>query len=416
MYWGKTKSAESRLADICKSTPIVDTHNDFPYLLRLQLHNEFQSEPKFTFTSALKSNTDLPRLKKGRIGVQFFSCFIECKFSDHLYQDFNKPNSAVRDTMEQIDVTKRLTQAYPSDLALVHSADEAIKQYKSGKIAIALGVEGLHQVDSSLAVLRMYHELGVRYITLTHNCDNPFATAASSVVGGLPDKGLTPFGKDCILEMNRLGIMVDLSHVSLQTMYDALETTKAPVIFSHSSAFALTNNERNVRDEVLLKVKENGGVVCVNFFPEFIVKEGHSVDDVSIDDAADHLMHIVNLIGWDHVGFGSDFDGIPCGPRGLEDVSKYPDLVYKLMDRSKATDDDIAKAMGGNVMRVWREAEKVSQQSKGVAPVETNWEKREWRFFQYLTELPELFPGAYDAKHNVYDDSQSLVLTKEEKS
>lgn len=416
MYWGKTKSAESRLADICKSTPIVDTHNDFPYLLRLQLHNEFQSEPKFTFTSALKSNTDLPRLKKGRIGVQFFSCFIECKFSDHLYQDFNKPNSAVRDTMEQIDVTKRLTQAYPSELALVHSADEAIKQYKSGKIAIALGVEGLHQVDSSLAVLRMYHELGVRYITLTHNCDNPFATAASSVVGGLPDKGLTPFGKDCILEMNRLGIMVDLSHVSLQTMYDALETTKAPVIFSHSSAFALTNNERNVRDEVLLKVKENGGVVCVNFFPEFIVQEGHLVDDVSIDDAADHLMHIVNLIGWDHVGFGSDFDGIPCGPRGLEDVSKYPDLVYKLMDRSKATDDDIAKAMGGNVMRVWREAEKVSQQSKGVAPVETNWEKREWRFFQYLTELPELFPGAYDAKHNVYDDSQSLVLTKEEKS
>ena len=416
MYWGKPKNNEARLAHICKSTPIIDTHNDLPYLLRLQLHNEFQDEFKFKFNDTLTSNTDIPRLKKGKIGVQFLSCYIECKESDHLYQDFNKPNSAVRDTMEQIDVTKRLTQAYPSDLALVHSAEEAIKQYKCGKIAIALGVEGLHQVDSSLAVLRMYHELGVRYITLTHNCDNPFATAASSVVGGLPDKGLSSFGKDCILEMNSLGIMVDLSHVSLRTMYDALEVTKAPVMFSHSSAFALTNNERNVRDDVLLKVKENGGVVCVNFFPMFLVQKGRLVDEVTIEDAVDHVMHIVNLIGWDHVGFGSDFDGIPCGPQGLEDVSKYPDLVYKLMERSQATDDDIAKVMGGNVMRVWREAERVSQQSKDIAPVETNWEKREWKFFKYLTELPELFPGAYNAKNNVYDDSQSLVLTNSEEA
>lgn len=417
MIWGTLKRDHSgdsaeRLERICESTPIADTHNDLPYLLRLQLHNEFQGEKRFTFGEQLASNTDIPRLRKGRIGMQFFSCFIECKEADHLYQDFNRPNSAVRDTMEQIDVTKRLVQAYPEDLALVDTADEALDQYKNGRIAVALGVEGLHQVDSSLAVLRMYHELGVRYITLTHNCDNPFATAASSVVGGLSDRGLSEFGKRCVVEMNRLGLMVDLSHVSLKTMHDALEVTKAPVIFSHSSVYALTPNERNVRDEVLHKVKQNGGVVCVNFFPHFLQQSGRS--SVTIDDAVDHIMHIVDLIGWDHVGFGSDFDGIPCGPEGLEDVSKYPDLVCRLMERSGAGDEEIAKAMGGNVLRVWRETDALARMmaKKGAKPEEANWEKREWKFFRYLTLLPELFPGAYGAKENKYDDSQSLVLTE----
>lgn len=394
-----------RLEEISRSTPIVDTHNDFPYLLRLQLHNEFQSDPKFSFRNHLTSHTDIPKLKKGRVGVQFFSCFIECKDSDPLYQDFNLPNSAVRDTMEQIDVTKRICEAYKEELALVDNSADALKQYKAGKIAIALGVEGLHQIDSSLAVLRMYHELGVRYITLTHNCDNPFATAASSVVGGLPDDGLSEYGKSCIDEMNRLGMMVDLSHVSLQTMHDALDVTRSPIIFSHSSAYALNSIERNVRDEVLLRVKENGGVVCVNFCTEFLVQQGKRVEEVTIDDAVDHIMHIVQLIGWNHVGFGSDFDGIPCGPKGLEDVSKYPDLVYKLMQRSGAKDDDIAKAMGGNVMRVWRECERRALEDK-KAPVEDNWEKREWKFFKYLRELPELFPGAYGSRENVYVDEE----------
>lgn len=389
-------TSEERLDSILLNTPITDTHNDFPYILRSQLHNEFQSDKDFDFLKPLGCHTDLLKLRKGKVGLQFFSCFIECKDPDPLYQDFNKPNSAVRDTMEQIDVVRRLVAVY-KDLALCSDPETALNHYKSGKISIALGVEGLHQVDSSLAVLRLYHELGVRYITLTHNCDNPFATAASSVTGGLPDKGLSKFGKECILEMNRLGIMVDLAHVSLKTMHDALEVTKSPVIFSHSSCYSLTPHKRNVPDEVLLKVKANNGVVCINFFPLFIEQ---LESGCTIDDAVDHIVHIIETIGWDHVGFGSDFDGIPEGPQGLEDVSKYPDLIYKVMERTNATDEQVAKMIGGNVLRVWKANEEVAK-SLDLPPCESNWSGRIWGFKEYLRELRELFPGSYERKKDI---------------
>ena len=392
---------DERLDKLVSQYPIIDTHNDFPYALRLHLHNEIKTK-EFNFDSLLTSHTDLIRMREGKIGIQFFSCFIECKDDDYLYQDFNKPNSAVRDTLEQIDVVQRLVDEYSHSFKFVYTADEALKSFretKGKKISVTLGVEGLHQVDLSLAVVRQYYALGVRYITLTHNCDNPFATAASSVTGGLPDKGLSDYGRDCVKEMNRLGMMVDLSHVSHKTMLDVLEVTQAPVIFSHSSVYKLSKHERNVRDDVLKLVKDNGGVVCVNFYPDFLIQEGHS--DVTIEDAVDHIKYIINLIGWDHVGFGSDFDGMPCGPVGLEDVSKYPTLVKKVWEATNATEEDIIKMMGLNVLRVWKECELVSNNLKNkISPIETNWDQRKWIFSEYCKQMPVLFPGVEDAIEN----------------
>ncbi|GMF04090.1 unnamed protein product [[Candida] boidinii] len=345
------KTIDERFDALCEKIPIVDTHNDFPYSLRVQFHNELHCPGStFDFDSLLTSHTDLVRMKQGKIGIQFFSCFIECKEDDYLYEDFNKPNSAVRDTLEQIDVIKRLVDEYSNQFEFVSNSKDALDSFlttKGKKISITLGVEGLHQCDLSLAVVRQYFDLGVRYITLTHNCDNPFATAASSIAAGKPDKGLTKYGASCIEEMNRLGMIVDLSHVSHKTMLDVLEITKAPVLFSHSSVYSLTNHERNVRDDVLQLVKKNGGVVCINFFPMFLKQQ--SKENVTIEDAVDHVKYIIDLIGWDHVGFGSDFDGIPQGPVGLEDVSKYPDLVKKVWEVTGASEENIAKIMGLNI-------------------------------------------------------------------
>lgn len=407
------KDIDERFDKLVQKFPIVDTHNDFPYNLRVQLHNEFSTTEKFNFDSLLTSHTDLVRMRKGKIGIQFFSCWIECKNEDMYYQDFDQPNNIVRDTLEQIDVVQRLVDEYSHSFKFVYTADEALKSFRESntqKISITLGVEGLHQVDLSLAIVRQYYKLGVRYITLTHNCDNPFATSASSVTGGLPDKGLTSYGRDCVREMNRLGMMVDLSHVSYKTMTDVLEVTQAPVLFSHSSVYALTNHNRNVKDDVLKLVKKNGGVVCINFLPLFLKQKGR--EDVTIDDAVDHIKHIVDLIGWDHVGFGSDFDGIPQGPVGLEDVSKYPELVKRVWKATCATEEDIVKMMGLNVVRVWKECELVSERLKSkIKPVESNWDQRKWIFYEYCREFPELFPGAYKVKEdtNVFVDTQKLV-------
>lgn len=415
---------DQRFDQLVKKVPVVDTHNDFPYSLRVQLHNELRCDDRFKFDSLLTSHTDLVRMKEGGIGVQFFSVYIECKDPDYLYEDFNKANSAVRDTLEQIDVTKRLVDEYSKELKFVRTADEALNNFLTtgGKqISITLGVEGLHQCDLSLAVVRQYYDLGVRYITLTHNCDNPFATAASSISAGKPDHGLTEYGVDCIEEMNRIGMIVDLSHVSYKTMVDTLEHTKAPVIFSHSSVYNLTNHERNVRDDVFLKLKENGGVCCINFFPSFI-KSGASdgfvgsdnpdVPEATIDDAVNHIKYIIDLIGWDHVGLGSDFDGIPCGPKGLEDVSKYPDLVKKVWEVTDANEEQISKLMGLNVLRVWKECERVLESMKNKLPIETNWKDRIWEFHEYCKLFPELYPGAFDVKKNVYNSNQLLDNNK----
>ncbi|SCU89285.1 LADA_0E14620g1_1 [Lachancea dasiensis] len=395
---------DERFNQLASRVPIVDTHNDFPYLLRVQLHNEIEG---LDFNSNLTSHTDLPKLRKGRVGVQFFSVYIECKDGgDKLYTDFNKANSAVRDTLEQIDVTKRIVDKYYKDLKFVNCSKEALEVFqKEHKISVTLGVEGLHQCDLSLAVVRMYYDLGVRYITLTHNCDNPFAMAASSIGHRERDFGLTSYGVDCVLEMNRLGMMVDLSHVSYQTMIDVLKTSQAPIIFSHSAVYKLTAHERNVRDDVLLMLKENGGVININFYAYFITSgqvddSGKAVADIT--DAVAHISHVIDLIGWDHVGLGSDFDGIDCCPRGLEDVSKYPDLIKRVWRKYNATEEQISKLMGLNVLRVWNACELIAKNKKQVRPIESQWKDRVWEYSEYWRNcLPELFPNAkqiHDAK------------------
>lgn len=407
-----TDSSASRFRELSARYPVVDTHNDFPYLVRVQLHYETENDKDFTFAEGLTCHTDLAKLRKGCVGIQFFSCFIECKDEDALSRDFNVPTTVVRDTMEQIDFVRRLVRQNETSLAYVDNASDALRAFDSGKLAIAMGVEGLHQVDTSLAVLRQYYDLGVRYITLTHNCDNPFATAALSVAGGLDDRGLTEYGVQCVAEMNRLGMMVDLSHVSVRTMEDALAVSKLPVMFSHSSAYALTKHPRNVPDHVLQLVKKNGGVVCVNFYPNFITQKDD--ESATIDDAVAHILHIAHEIGWSHVGLGLDFDGIPEGPVGLEDVSKYPDLIKKVMDASDASDEDIALLMGGNVMRVWQENERIAREIQGT-PIDANWPGRRWEFEEYCKDFPEVYPGSFQKMKNIYKGVDSLDFEEKHK-
>ncbi|KAK6457227.1 renal dipeptidase family [Scheffersomyces xylosifermentans] len=385
-YSKKELTSEERLNKLLKETPIVDTHNDFPFMLRLKLHNQLYLGSGFTFDDDFFTHTSLPKIKKGKLGIQFFSVFIECQYPDELSQEFNYKTPIVRDTLEQIDVTERLVDLFPDYMEFAWNSTEALDIYRrKGKLAVTLGVEGLHQCDASIAMVRKYFDMGVRYITLTHNCDNPFATAASSVAAGLPDGGLTDLGKECIAEMNRIGMLVDLSHVSYQTMVDALEVSKSPVVFSHSSAYSLCPHLRNVPDDVLKVVKEKRGVVQVNFYPGFLRNPSKDSDKVTIEDAVDHIFHIAKVAGWESVGLGSDFDGIESVPEGLEDVSKYPELLYKCMERG-ASDENIQGLMGGNILRVWKENEDIATKlQRDKEPVRDNvWPGRTWLKFPGL--------------------------------
>lgn len=271
----------------------------------------------------------------------------------------------MHDTIQQIDLVHRLIDAYPS-LELTPTPNALRHAQLHNKIASVIGVEGLHQIGNSASTLRLYYSRGARYVTLTHNCNNKYADSAlpeNNTVWG----GLSKDGKDMVKEMNRLGMMVDLSHTHYKTQLDALNVTRAPVIYSHSSAYALCPHPRNVRDEVLQKVKSNGGVVMVNFYPGFVTCN----NSATLEDVANHVEYIGNKIGWEHVGIGSDFDGIPTVPKGLEDVSKFPELFAELLRRG-VTDRQAKLVAGENLLRVWKEVERVSFRMKWgkVKPLE----------------------------------------------
>ncbi|KAI5300581.1 hypothetical protein KEM55_006409, partial [Ascosphaera atra] len=370
----------SQAREILKTTPLIDGHNDLPLLIRILTKNRIYNGT-LPFLEGLPGQTDQKRLREGQVGGQFWSVYVDCPRDPDTKID--DPTWSVRDTLEQIDVAKRLIEEYPSDLHYCTTPACAREAFSQGKIGSFLGIEGGHQVGNSLGALRTMYELGARYMTLTHNCDNAFATAASSVAAGGADAGLTEFGGELVREMNRLGMLVDLSHVSHQTMRDVLGITKVPVMFSHSSAYNLSLHLRNVPDDVLRMVRENGGVVMANFVPEFLDKD--EPGSATIDTAVEHILHIAEVAGWEHVGVGADFDGALRYPVGLEDVSRYPQLVAKLLERG-ASEQDVRNFAGENVLRVWAAVEDHArrERAKGVKPSEETWEGRKWEEVDYV--------------------------------
>ncbi|TVY36611.1 putative dipeptidase [Lachnellula subtilissima] len=376
---------EGRVKHILDTTPLIDGHNDLPYLLRIELQNKIYDAEEFNFWDG----ENMIFLLAGFMEAGFWWDETEvdwCPDTRH----FDDPDHAVRDTIEQIDVAKRLFAHHSTNLTYCTTSACAISSFKSKRIASMLGAEGLHQAGSALASIRQFFLLGVRYITLTHNCDNAFATAASTVTAGGKDNGLTEFGYAAVKEMNRLGMMVDLSHVSHDTMRDVLRVTRSPVMFSHSACYALARSYRNVPDDVLSGLRENGGVVMVMFVKRFL----NAVDPESADmqTAVDHIFHVADTAGWEHVGIGADFDGTVTLADGIDDVTAYPRLIQAVMERG-ATDGQIRGLVGENILRVWRDNEMnaAAFEAAGELPVEDVWVER--RFSRWDNPLPLMLPG-----------------------
>ena len=350
---------KARAIAIHRQTPLIDGHNDYPWALRgLDPGRDFSKAEISKPVPSLM--TDIPRLRQGGVGGQFWSVYTPSSMMG---------KESTRVTMEQIDTVHRMTKQWGETFQMAHTADDVERAFKNGKIASLIGMEGGHSIDNSLAVLRMFYALGARYMTLTHSLNLAWADSATDK----PEHGgLTKFGEEVVREMNRLGMLVDLSHVSPDTMEDALRVTEAPVIFSHSSAKAICNVPRNVPDNILQLVAKNGGVVMVTFVPGFISqavadfnakpeaeRKGLTAPRATLSQVADHIDHIRKVAGIDHIGLGGDFDGITDVVAGLEDVSKYPDLTAELLKRGYK-DDEVKKVLGLNVLRVMRQAEKVA--------------------------------------------------------
>jgi len=363
-----------------KEVPLIDGHNDYPWELRTRAQRDFKNLDISKPQPAVM--TDIARLRAGGVGAQFWSVYVPVELAGQ---------SAVTATLEEIDTVHRLVRRYPDTFELALTADDIERIFKKGKIASLIGMEGGHSIDNSIAALRMFFRLGARYMTLTHAKNTDWADSATD---DPKFGGLTPFGEEVVREMNWLGMLVDLSHVSPDTMEDAIRVSAAPVIFSHSSARAVNDVPRNVPDNILQLLPNNGGVVMVTFVPGFLsprvaawnklqtaeqtrltqlypndqaaVTRGvdawtkaNPAPRALVSDAADHIDHIRKVAGIDHIGLGGDFDGITSVPEGLEDVSKYPALTAELLRRGYK-DDEIKKILGLNVLRVMREAEKVS--------------------------------------------------------
>lgn len=383
-----------RIARILAQTPLIDGHNDLPWEIRSRFASDLARADLSRSTVGLPAPegspplmTDIPRLKAGHVGAQFWSVWIPAE---------TQGPTAVQMTIEQIDLVKQMCARYPQDLAMAYTAADIVRLHKSGRIASLIGVEGGHQINNSLPALRAYYELGARYMTLTHFANIAWADSATD---NPVHQGLTPFGKEVVREMNRLGMLVDLSHVSADTMRAALAVSEAPVMFSHSSARALVDHPRNVSEDVLRLVAANGGIVMVNFYPGYVSEarrrweadraaeqarynsppfgglyigqperaraaleeweRAHPRPAVGIGDVAAHIEYIAKVAGVDHVGLGSDFDGIPDAPADLDGVDKYPALLAELAHRGW-NDADLSEVAGGNLLRVLAKAEEVS--------------------------------------------------------
>jgi len=393
-YMGRAKR-------ILRKTPLIDGHNDLPFLLRQQLKGKIYGHD--LETTRLACHSDFQKMKDGMMGGQFWSVFVpapedlipgvDLNDPNKRVPDLNEPSWAVRDTLEQIDITKRMVAQYPKLFELCTDPASARRAHAEGKIASMIGIEGGHQTGESLGALRLFHESGVRYMTITHNCDNAFATCWKSVdLKSGKDAGLSDFGQHCVREMNRLGMMVDLSHVSPNTMRDVLKVARAPVIFSHSGAYSLNKHLRNVPDDVIKALKVNGGIVMVPAVALFMNTE--HPEEATIENVIDHILHVVKVAGWKHVGLGSDFDGTTSIVKGLEDTSQWPNLIAKLLARGDVSDKQAQMLVGENLLRVWQEVEHVANaaQLKGELPCEESWEGRLWE--PENMNVPRLFAGS----------------------
>lgn len=394
-------SPEATAYAALEAAPVWDGHNDVPIQLRGRRGNmlaEFDfadthAEPHSDGDGVGAMHTDLPRLRAGQVGAQFWSVYVSARLTEP---------EAVQATIEQIDVTKRLIAAYPDDLAFALTADEAEAAMRRGKIASLLGMEGGHSIGSSLAVLRQMYAMGARYMTITHSLNTPWADSATDAPA---HDGLTEFGVLVVKEMARIGMLVDLSHVSEATMLDALDVVGAPVIFSHSGARGVNGHARNVPDNVLARMPENGGIVMVVGLPAFLSEElrqwnasraaeqarlaslyqgqpaavaemlavwdaAFPLPVATVADMADHIDHVRAVAGIDHIGIGGDYDGMDSGPAGMEDVSGYPALFTELARRGYSQ-ADLEKIASRNMLRVMREAEAYAASQQGVPPYET---------------------------------------------
>ena len=366
----------ARVTELLRRHPVVDGHNDLPWEAREQCGYDFD---RLDIGGDVATTcTDVPRLRAGGVGAQFWSVFVPSSLQG---------DSAVVATLEQVDAVHQMVGRYAGELGFARTADEVERVFASGRIASLMGAEGGHSIGCSLAALRMLYVLGVRYMTLTHNDNVPWADSATDepVLGGL-----SAFGLEVVREMNRLGMLVDLSHVSADTMRDALKASEVPVIFSHSSARAVCDVPRNVPDDVLTSLRANNGVCMVTFVPEFVspavaawrreaaaaaaevgvkstdyeafraftreYRVAHPKPSATLEDVVAHCEHVREVAGIDHVGIGGDYDGTETYPVGLEDVSGYPRLLGALADRGWS-DEDLAKLAGGNVLRVLQAAD-----------------------------------------------------------
>ena len=344
---------------VLSSTPLVDGHNDLPWAIRGSATAPFDVAA-YDLRRRTVGHTDIPRLREGQVGAQFWSVYVP---SDAVNE------GAARVQLEEIDIARQIIAAYPDHFELAVSPSDVERVFGSGRIASMLGMEGGHAIENSMGALRAFFDLGVRYMTLTHSASIDWADAGT---GEVLHGGLTPFGEEVIREMNRLGMLVDLSHASPGTMSDVLDVTEAPIIFSHSSARALTDHVRNVPDSILRRMPENGGVVMVTFVPSFINEQVRTFQGprdqmprATLGDVADHIEHIRDLAGVDYVGIGSDFDGISSTPVGLEDVSTYP-VLFAEMSRRGWSESDLRKLAGDNLLRAWRDAESAARRIQRV--------------------------------------------------
>ena len=362
---------------------VFDGHNDLPWMVRTEAGSSFD-QADLARPLGPRFHTDIARLRAGGVGAQFWSVYVPASTA--------KEGKALLQTLEQIQLVRTMVARYPDVFEMARTADDVIRIQKSGKIASLIGVEGGHCIEDSIENLRRLHALGAGYLTLTHSDTLAWADAATD---DARHGGLSPFGEEVVRELNRLGMLVDLSHVSDETMKDALRVSAAPVIYSHSSARAIADHPRNVPDDVLRLLKQNQGLVMINFYPGFIhpesarrrakmfhvsrelrakfkedseykkaIKDWEKANPIqpgSLHDVCDHIDHVRKIAGIDHIGLGSDFDGIPIVPRQLEDVSTYPAITQELLNRGY-TAAEIHQIMSGNILRIMRAAEKISHQ------------------------------------------------------